>query len=778
MKLIYKIAQNEIRSLFYSPVAWFLGVAFWILCAYFYTKQICHFANYQELGTQNNPAFEGFTTSLTETVLLKGGLFNAVIGNLYFFLPLLTMGLISRELNNGTIKLLYSSPIKPISIILGKYLAIVFYCSCLLIILSVFLIASLFTIVHVDGGIVLSALLSLFLLICSYAAIGIFMSSLSTYQIVSGVATFLVIFVLSSIGMLWQQYDFIRDLTYFLSIAGRTERMLRGLITSSDVCYFILIIAMFLCFTYFKVKGATESKSFSKTLVQYGTVVVVILSLGYITSKPSWIGYLDMTRDNLNTIHPNVQAIIQKFDKKSPLKVTLYTNLLGRGMEQGGLPEQRKSYEMRLWEPYLRFKPDIQFEYVNYYDVAPGDSSLYKMYPNKSLKEIAEIMAKALQVDLKKFIGPEEIRKRIDLKPENLRLVMELEYQGRKTFLRTFEDGGFWPDQMNVSAAFKRLQQSELPKLLFTSGNLERSIYKTGQREYSFFARDINNRIGLINLGFDCDSIDLEHQDIPNGIAGLVIADPKTTLSAVKQAKIHTYLAKGGNAIFFGEPEKQDILNPLLAEVGAQFSPGTLVEVSVNETPDLILPTITKEGFSLSDNYKRERERLAAGKPVVQGGLPMRGTIAVYSIGNTDFKPFHILKTDSTRATYNKIGKLIIDSVPPVFNKVLGDTRQATYTTLLGLSRQKDNQQQRIIAAGDTDFLSNLRQGGGYFTVSLFSWLDNNRWPIYTIQPAPLDVLLTISNSAAETQRFVFLYIIPVVIVLIGIIVLIRRKRK
>ncbi len=778
MKLIYKIAQNEIRNLFYSPVAWFLGVAFWIMCAYFYTKQVCHFANYQELGTQNNPTFEGFGLSLTDSILLKGGIFNGVINNLYFFLPLLTMGLISRELNSGTIKLLYSSPIKPIYIVIGKYLAIVFYCCCLLAILSVFLIASLFSIIHVDGGIVLTALLSLFLLIASYAAIGIFMSSLSTYQIVSGVATFLIIFILSSIGNLWQQYDFIRDLTYFLSISGRTSRMMNGLITSSDVCYFILIISMFLSFTYFKVKGSMESKGLLKIWIQYISVVVVILSLGYVTSKPSWIGYLDVTRNKLNTIHPNVQAIIQKFDKESPLKVTLYTNLLGGGMEMGGLPEQRKDYEMRLWEPYLRFKPDIQFEYVNYYDVAPGDSSLFKTYPNKSLKEIAEIMAKALRVDVKKFMGPEEIRKRIDLRPENLRLVMQLEYQGRKTFLRTFDDNSFWPDQMNVSAAFKRLQQNELPRLLFTTGNLERSIQKTGQREYSFFTKEIKNRISLINLGFDCDSIDLEHQDIPNGITAMIISDPKTTLSATTQAKISSYLAKGGNAVFLGEPEKQNILNPILNEVGAQFNQGTLVEVSANETPDLIMAMITKEGFSLSDNYIRERERLAAGKPVVQGGLGMRGTVAVSPTGDTDFKPFHILKTDSARATYNKMGKLVIDSVPPVFNAAQGDSRQENYTTVLGLSRQKDGRQQRIIVAGDADFLSNLKFGSGYFSVSLFSWLDSNKWPIYTVSPAPLDVLLTLSNTAAETQRFVSLYIIPIVIVLIGIIVLIRRKRK
>ena len=37
------------------------------------------------------------------------------------------MGLISRELNSGSIKLLLSSPVKLSQIILGKYLAVIAY---------------------------------------------------------------------------------------------------------------------------------------------------------------------------------------------------------------------------------------------------------------------------------------------------------------------------------------------------------------------------------------------------------------------------------------------------------------------------------------------------------------------------------------------------------------------------------------------------------------------------------------------------------------------------
>lgn len=580
------------------------------------------------------------------------------------------------------------------------------------------------------------------------------------------------------IGGIGQQYDFVRDLTYFLSMAGRTERLLRGLVSTSDVLYFLLIICMFLFFTYFKVRGAMESKSRLKTVSQYLVVLCVVLLCGYISSRPAFIGYWDVTRDGNNTIHPNTQAVIAKFDKKSPLKATLYVNLLGGGIHHGGLPSQRKDYEMRLWEYYVRFKPDMEFEYVYYYDLMPGDSSLYKQFPNKSLQEIAKIQAKAMNVDIDLFLTPQEIQKRIDLTAENKRVVIQLEYQGRKTFLRTFDDDVFWPNQMNVTAAFKRLQQSRLPMIRFSTGNLERDIYKTGERDYYYMAKDINNRAGLVNVGFDSDSINLDKQDIPAGTAVLVVADPKTTLSPLKQAKIQAYLQQGGQALFVGEPGKQAMINPLLATIGAQLSPGTLVELSKNETPDVIRPNITKEGFNLSEQYKSERERLAAGKPVVQGSLDMRGTAEVSLTAATDFKPFHILKTEPKREAYNTLTRLVIDSVPPVYTAALGDTRKTSYTTLMGLSRKTAQREQHVLIAGDADFLSTLRKGSGLFSIALFSWLDNNRLPVYAPRIEPRDVRLSISQTAAESQRAVMVYVIPVLILLTGVVILIRRKRK
>ena len=53
----------------------------------------------------------------------------------------------------------------------------------------------------------LTGLLGLFLLACTYMAIGIFVSSLTHHQAIAAVGTFLLFTFLSVVGGMWQQYD-------------------------------------------------------------------------------------------------------------------------------------------------------------------------------------------------------------------------------------------------------------------------------------------------------------------------------------------------------------------------------------------------------------------------------------------------------------------------------------------------------------------------------------------------------------------------------------------
>ncbi|MEV4886917.1 Gldg family protein [Chitinophaga ginsengisegetis] len=782
MKLLFRIAKNEFRYLFYSPIAWFLIIVFLVQCALVYTSPVYDLALYQDMVLKNNPrpTISMAADSLTLKVFLAGGIFLRAIGNLYLFIPLLTMGLISREINNGTIKLLYSSPVQLRQIVLGKYLGIMFYSLLLIAIIGIFMITGFFNIKNADYGVLFSAALGFYLIVCAYSAIGLFMSSLSTYQIVSALASFTVIFILSRIGGLWQKYDFVRDLTYFLSLQNRTGKMLQGLITTKDVIYFIVVSWMFVGFTLIKLRNGREVKPWYIKAGRFAGVFAVTLMTGYITSRPAITGYWDTSATKMNTIHPRTQQLLKEMGDTT-LEVTLYTNLVDR-LVAHGLPEVRNvSYLGNFWEAYLRFKPNISFKYEYYYDTdAKGtDSALYKMLPGKNLKQIAAEYADAMDLDLSMFKTPEEMRKLIDLKPEGYRLIMQLKYKGRTEYLRTFEDDFVWADEQNMNAALKHLLYGDIPKLLFVSGELERNIYKMGEREYAYHTTSKPARHALINVGFDVDTINLTTQNIPAGITALVLADPKMDLSPAVYEKLKNYIDAGGNMLITGEPGKQYVLNPLLQQIGVQLMNGQLVQPTYNETPDKVKPYLTATSAGLAEEPAMLvlRERLQAHLTGDSIKILMPGVAGISYTRDSAFTVAPLAMTSPDRV-WLKAGNLVTDSTLPPFNPLEGDIKQASFPTVVQLTRSVRGKEQRIIVCGDADFLSNRRLAESFFGNALHSWLNYNQFPVYTPRPQPEDTRLQVNAEVAGLQKIIYIWVLPGVILLIGIILLIRRKRK
>src|SRR5258708_1148237 len=178
------------------------------------------------------------------------------------------------------------------------------------------------------------------------------MSCLTSYQVVAALSTLVLLAVLSYIGQLWQGIDFVRDLAYFLSIQGRADHMLLGLITTKDLIYFLVIIGMFLGFGIYKLQSDRESRPVVVKVGRYVLIVVLALTVGYISARPGLVGYIDTTANKTMTLTENAQKVLKEMGDTT-LKVTSYINLLD-GRFYYDKPEQRNT-DMARWEPYLRF---------------------------------------------------------------------------------------------------------------------------------------------------------------------------------------------------------------------------------------------------------------------------------------------------------------------------------------------------------------------------------------------------------------------------------------
>jgi len=805
MKTIFKIAKTELALLFYSPIACFLLVAFMFQCGLAYTSAVEGVLTQQDMGGQGLKYMRLLTSGIFAPPY---GIWPGLTGKLYLYLPLLTMGLMSREINSGTIKLLYSSPIKVREIIFGKFLAMMLYNLVLLAILLLIVICGLYNIHAADAGLLFAGLFGMYLLLCTYASIGLFMSCLTSYQVVAALSTLVLLAILNYIGTLWQDIDFVRDLAYFLSINGRADRMLQGLITTKDTLYFLVIMCMFLGFSIHKLQSDRESKPWPVKAARYVLIMVLALALGYITSRPGLIGYWDTTATKTMTLTANSQKIVQEMGDE-PLEVTSYINLLDN-LIWYGLPEGRNR-DMARWEPYRRFKPDIKFNYVYFYD-STADKYLFKYNPGMTLDSLAKNNARSMKLDLGKFKTPAEIHQMIDLRPEQNRYVMQLKYKGNTTFLRLFDDQKVFPSEQETDAALKRLMQARMPKIAFVQGELERGIDKEGDKHYKMLTNAITYRKSLINQGFDVEMVSLKDQEIPTGIAALVIADPRQSLDSTVMTKVQRYIADGGNLLIAGEPDKQEILNPLLKPLGVQLMDGMLVERSRDFSPGMIQPYLTASATELSTDLKDDGEDSVV--------VSMNGAAALSYSTDGPFSVTPLVMTPEKKSWNKKIrpdqdqldaaedansssnGKGAVKLVASISGPAAGSDklnpaqRGLTYApeqgdqagplpVIVGLTRKINGKEQRIIVAGDADFLSNSEIGRYNISTcnfdlgtAIFSWFSHGEFPIETTRPPSKDKRLNLTDGGLTFLRVLLLGILPGILLIMGAVLLIRRKRK
>jgi ABC-2 type transport system permease protein len=235
--MIWVIARREFSAMFKSPLAWvILAVIQTILGYQFLTNLDNYFLLQPQLAQlENTPG----VTDLVATPLMQVA---AVI--LLMVMPLLTMRSIAEEKRNRTLILLISAPLGMWEIVLGKFCGLMLFVVVLVSMLMLMPL-SLYLGTSPDGGKLLSIYLGMLLLLASFIAIGLYLSSLTENQTIAAISTFGVLL------MLWIIDSFSNEnsLISYLSILQHHQSMLEGVFDTSDIGYYLLIIAGFLVLT-------------------------------------------------------------------------------------------------------------------------------------------------------------------------------------------------------------------------------------------------------------------------------------------------------------------------------------------------------------------------------------------------------------------------------------------------------------------------------------------------------------------------------------------------
>ena len=700
MKTIYNIAKNELRQLFFSPIAWILLVIFFVQCGAAFSSVISMLLRLKALGLG--------LSAVTNQIFMDSyeGVYPSIQGYLFIYIPLITMGIMSREKTAGTEKLLLSSPVSEIKIVLGKFLSMVFYGA---IMLSALLIQALFCCVvvkDIDAGPVFSGLLGIYLLLLAYSAIGIFMSSLTRYQIIAAVGTIAALFGLNYMTSVGQGIPVLRDIMYWLGISGRASTFIQGMICSEDVIYFVAVTAFFLALTIIKMMSESERCTKSAITLSYVGSFLVLCTVAFFSARPALKAYLDTTYTKSCTLTEESQKVMAELE--GPMTITTYVNLLGNSLYDG-LPRNYTRDTDRFGH-YLRFKPEIKMNYVYYWHQSESNPINSKAFQGLTDAEKAAKMAEINKVNIKRFLTPEQIvdlEEKLDLPTEDYRFIRVIEGgpYGRTARLRMYEDQEKHPGEMEITAAMKTLY-ADLPKVGVVYGHGERDVFNIGDKGYFMFASSYVFRHALVNQGFDVDVISITENDIPEDINILLIADPQEAYTAEELQRISDYIAKGGNVMIAGKPFAREKLNPVLDMVGVSFVDGILVQQSKDYAQNLIIGDIAYESLKVSEGFISAIAK--RNKIVGENAMAIDASMAA----EKGFEVINLITTDSLsndkRRVWSELQVTDFENEKAEFNPEKGEKELKNAPVAVALTRKVADKEQRVIVLGNADMIANV----------------------------------------------------------------------
>jgi len=219
------IFWKEVKSYFYSPVAYVLIGMFTLISSIFYWPNLLSMSG----EFNNNLATMGYI--------------------LIFLVPILTMRILAEDRKNGTEVLLLTSPVNLAGIVIGKYFAAVF------VFLIMVLVSFIYPIILFAFGASLTPQLvggyvGFILLGASFISVGVFASALSENQVISAIVSFvglLIMWIADGIGGMVG--GFIAKILYWFSLLSRYEDFNRGVLNLSAIIYYLSFITVFIFLT-------------------------------------------------------------------------------------------------------------------------------------------------------------------------------------------------------------------------------------------------------------------------------------------------------------------------------------------------------------------------------------------------------------------------------------------------------------------------------------------------------------------------------------------------
>ncbi|HOA75910.1 MAG TPA: ABC transporter permease [Phycisphaerae bacterium] len=214
------IAQRELCSLFYLPIAYVVGFIFLLLTGYYFVSETLVPGNEASMRV----------------------LFERMAGVLVFALPLLTMRSIADEFSSGAIETLMTAPVSDVSVVVGKFFGALLFYGCLLVatLPHLFLLGRYAP--TMVGSTVFTGYVGMILLGGLFLSIGIFASSCTRHQLLAAVIAMAILAVFTFVvdyGAEYGRQMWQREVCAYLNVFGHFADFSKGILDSKSIIFFV-----------------------------------------------------------------------------------------------------------------------------------------------------------------------------------------------------------------------------------------------------------------------------------------------------------------------------------------------------------------------------------------------------------------------------------------------------------------------------------------------------------------------------------------------------------
>ena len=359
------------------------------------------------------------------------------------------------------------------------------------------------------------------------------------------------------------------------------------------------------------------------------------------------------------------------------------------------------------------------------------------------------------------FINP-------DTAPEQVRALgissggeLRVSYHGHSENIQTLSE-------KSLSNSLLRLSRQEERWIAFLTGHGEREPLGEANHGLGIFGGELERK------GLNVQTVNLTDATIPTNTSLLVIAGPRVNLLPGEVSALLNYVEQGGNLLWLAEPGDLHGLEPLAERLGIDFLPGKVVDAGSQlfgvDNPTFVVITaypqhdITGEMATVTVFPEVAALELRDNGAWTQ--LPLLTTLprSWTELGELAGEISFDADTDE-RAGPLDIGVLLTRKHPASEDMEAAD----------------EPPEQRVVVIGDGDFLSNTYLGNGGnlgLGLNMVHWLSHDDAFIdIQVQGAP-DTTLELGRTAQAVIGLGLLFGLPVLLLVCGLLVWLRRRRR